>query len=319
MASNIVNKKRDNKSDDFPKYCEYGCGKYFDTAGNNDNNYTVHTKHCKKRPKQAKNNLLNYFSKNTDFDTEVVTDGTDQVVEVANMDIDDENNIVCEEERTGPTLECSTATRDSNEDKVCKGFTIKFESDESFFRIYPFHRHCSDESSLQLKYNVSITYDNASKCDTLVAHSTVCNRRLCDPDTVSDVNKCCSDIQHSPNFKKMLEMSSKNDLPSHSKLEMYNYQQLQSRYRTLKGQYNDEKLQRLNLLRKNNFLNQKCTLNSRFIELISSADIPRLKTLLQVCIRKGMGMKSILGRIEDAVNKRYSPKVIVILIWRKQL
>ena len=52
----------------------------------------VHTKHCKKRPKQAKNNLLNYFSKNTDFDTEVVTDGTDQVVEVANIDIDDENN-----------------------------------------------------------------------------------------------------------------------------------------------------------------------------------------------------------------------------------
>ena len=33
-----------------------------------------------------------------------------------------------------------------------------------------------------------------------------------------------------------------------------------------------------------------------------------LKTLLEVCIRKGMGMKSILGRIEDAINKRYSPK-----------
>ena len=56
------------------------------------------------------------------------------------------------------------------------------------------------------------------------------------------------------------------------------------------------------------FLNQKRTLNSRSSELIRSADIPRLKTLTEVCIRKGMGMKSILGRIEDAINKRYSPQ-----------
>ena len=190
----------------------------------------------------------------------------------------------------------------------CKGFMIKFENQESFFRIYPFHRHCVDESSLQLKYNVSMNYDNVSKCEKLVAHSTACNRLLFDPEMASGVNKCCSDIEHLPQFKKMIEVGSKSDLPSHNKLEVYNYQQLQSRYRKLKGQYNDEKLQNLNLLRKNSFLNQKCTLNSRFSELICSPDIPHLKTLLEVCIRKGLGMKSILGRIEDEINKQYSPK-----------
>ena len=109
-----------------------------------------------------------------------------------------------------------------------------FRNQESFFRIYPFHRHCSDESSLQLKYNVSMNYDNVSKCETRVAHGTACNRLLCDPEMASDVNKCCSDIEHSPQFKKMIEVGSKSDLPSQSKLEVCNYQQLQSRYRKLK-------------------------------------------------------------------------------------
>ena len=106
---------------------------------------------------------------------------TDQLVE--NIDISDESNIADEEEQAGTTLGSSTMTRTTgcpNEDKFCKGFMIKFENQESFFRIYPFHRHCSDDSSLQLKYNVSKNYDNVSKCETLVAHSTACNRLLCD-------------------------------------------------------------------------------------------------------------------------------------------
>ena len=117
-----------------------------------------------------------------------------------------------------------------NEDKFCKGFMIKFENQESFFKIYPFHRHCSGDSSLQLTYNVSMNYDNLSKCEMLVAHSTACNRLLCDPEMASDVNKCSSDIEHLPQFKKMIEVGSKSDLPSQSKLEVCNYQQLQSRY-----------------------------------------------------------------------------------------
>ena len=143
---------------------------------------------------------------------------TDQVVE--NIDISDESNIADEEEQAGTTLGSSTTTRTTgcpNEDKVCKGFMIKLENQESF-RIFPFHRRCSDESSLQLKYNVSMNYDNVSKCETLVAHSTACNRLRCDPEMVSDVNKCCSNIEHSPQFKKMIEVGSKSDLPSQSKL-----------------------------------------------------------------------------------------------------
>ena len=155
---------------------------------------------------------------------------TDQVVE--NIDISDESNIADEEEQAGTTLGSSTTrtTGCPNENKVCKGFMIKFENQKSFFRIYPFHRHGSDESSLQLKYNVSMNYDNVSKCETLVAHSTACNRPLCDPEMASDVNKCCSDIEHSPQFKKMIEVGSESDLPSQNKLEVRNYQQLQSRY-----------------------------------------------------------------------------------------
>ena len=65
---------------------------------------------------------------------------TDQVVE--NIDISDESNIADEEEQTGTTLGSSTTTRTTgcpNEDKVCKRIMFKFENQESFFRIYPFH------------------------------------------------------------------------------------------------------------------------------------------------------------------------------------
>ena len=53
---------------------------------------------------------------------------------------------------------------------------------------------------------------------------------------------------------------------------------------------------------------QHRTLNTRFRELISSADIPRLGTLLQVCHNKGMGIQSIIGRINDAPNYKYKQK-----------
>ena len=87
----------------------------------------------------------------------------------------------------------------------------------------------------------------------------------------------------------------------------------------MKEQFNEEKLHNLNLLGKNSLLHQKYTLNSRFNELIASADIPRLKGLLQVCFQKGMGMKSIIGRIEDAINKKYSPKKYGDVDWEKAI
>ena len=43
------------------------------------------------------------------------------------------------------------------------------------------------------------------------------------------------------------------------------------------------------------------TLNTRFCEIVSSRDIPRLGTLLQICHNKGI--QSIIGRI--AINSKY--------------
>ena len=51
---------------------------------------------------------------------------------------------------------------------------------------------------------------------------------------------------------------------------------------------------------------QHQTLNTRPRELISSADIPRLGTLLQVCHNKGMGIQSIIGKINDALWRGWS-------------
>ena len=110
-------------------------------------NNIIHIKHCNKRPKQAKHNLLNYFSRNTNLDTEAFTDEigmihnedvrllTDQVVE--NIDISDGSNIADEEEQAGTTFGSSTTTVFPNEDKVCKGFMIslKIKSHSSEFTL----------------------------------------------------------------------------------------------------------------------------------------------------------------------------------------
>ena len=202
--------------------------------------------------------------------------------------------------------------------KLCKGFIIQYNNDqESFYRIYPFHRHSSEDPSLQLNHHISISYDEVSHNETLVIHSSSCTRALDDPTTES--NKCCLDIEHPQQFKKMLEMSSESTLHSKCKLDTLNYQQLQIKYRNLEEQFNEEKLHNLNLLRKNSLLHQKYTLNSMFNELIASAEIPRLKVLLQVCFQRGMGMKSIIGRIEDAINKKYSPKKYGDVDWEKAI
>ena len=44
------------------------------------------------------------------------------------------------------------------------------------------------------------------------------------------------------------------------------------------------------------------------MDLVSSNNIPRLSTLLKVCLNSGMGVQSIIGRIGDAIQGKYSAK-----------
>ena len=68
---------------------------------------------------------------------------------------------------------------------------------------------------------------------------------------------------------------------------------------------NIQQLDALNLIRKKKTLLYQKTLNIRFREIVSSRDIPRLGTLLQICHNKGMGVQSIISRIGDAINSKY--------------
>ena len=313
MAERTIVKRKTSAS--FPKLCEYGCGKIFEKHGNNESNYKKHLIHCVYRPKKVKTNLYNFFSKNVGTSHEeetplLSTQNNEQdgcVPSDAELDLG--TDVIDEGSNSSTSLESLR--------KLCKGFTIQFENEESFYRIYPFHRHASEDSTLQFKYHISINYDEVSKKETLVIHSPACTRVLEDPS--SEVNKCCLDMEYTQQFRKMLEMSSATEIHEFNKLEMHNFQQLQIKYHNLKALLNEEKLQNLNLLRRNSILNQRCTLNARFTELIASADIPRLKVLLQICYQKGMGMKSILGRIEDAINKKYSPKKYGDVDWEKAI
>ena len=106
-------------------------------------------------------------------------------------------------------------------------------------------------------------------------------------------------------MKKLIEIGDCESPHEKLKLGMLSYSQLHKRYRELSVKLNSQKLDALNLIRKNKTLVYQKTLNTRFREIVSSRDIPRLGTLLQICHNKGMGIQSIIGRIGDAINSKY--------------
>ena len=119
-------------------------------------------------------------------------------------------------------------------------------------------------------------------------------------------NVVCREIQYSGALKKLQDMT--EEPHDHMKLEMLSQNQSLIHYRQLKERLQSQKFTTTNIKRKNNIMKQHQTLNTRFQELIASAGIPRLGTLLQVCHNKGMGIQSIIGRINDALNYKYKLK-----------
>ena len=86
---------------------------------------------------------------------------------------------------------------------------------------------------------------------------------------------------------------------------MLSFDQLKEKFRDMRKKAEIDKLDTLNLLRKNKTLTKQATLNERFRELITGSDVPRLGMLLQLCSKNGMGLHSIIGRIGDAINMKY--------------
>lgn len=129
----------------------------------------------------------------------------------------------------------------------------------------------------------------------------------------------CVQVINTKAFKSMLKLSADMSISPTTPIEMLTYDQLQVNYRELKGKLNKEKLENLNLVRRNITANKRATLNDCFMNLISCNDVPRLHILLQVCIKKVMGMRSIIGRLDDAINMKYKPKKYGEEDWDKAL
>ena len=73
--------------------------------------------------------------------------------------------------------------------------TLDDASSESFYRLYPFHRHFTKEDNIQLKHRGNIIYDSVRKCNKFVVHSDYCSGKQISGGVVC--NKMCSDVVQS--------------------------------------------------------------------------------------------------------------------------
>ena len=108
---------------EFPRSCEYGCGKYFNKAGNNESNYNKHLNHCDKTAK-VKSNLFKFFKREGNPS---VTDETTQS-DVTNDDerIDDNEDL----EQDVIAVGFEGAISIEKQVKLCKGFIIQYNNDQ---------------------------------------------------------------------------------------------------------------------------------------------------------------------------------------------
>ena len=120
--------------------------------------------------------------------------------------------------------------------------------------------------------------------------------------------KQCADIQYSSVMRKLLEVGESEAPHEKCKIDMLSFDQLKQKHRGTTKKLRQEKLDTLNLVRKNQSLTKQVTLNNRFRELITGADIPRLGMLLQICHKSGMGLQSVTGRLGDAIRQKYKSR-----------
>ena len=188
---------------------------------------------------------------------------------------------------------------------LCRGYEITMDSGSVLSR-YPFHRHDPDSQDISTLLHFNITLKHGVSETTLVAHAQTCNGTVFTPTLLNEnINKECSELEYSPLLKKLIKIGDSDTPPETMKFDMLSFDQLKAKCRDLRKMIEKDKLETLNILRKNKTLTKQVTLNNRFLDIITGADIPRLGMLLQVCRNNGMAMCSIISRIGDAISKKY--------------
>ena len=177
-----------------PETCEYGCGKIFGKDGNKNNreNYNRHLHVCQKKPSPKVRKISSFCSKmtqnddsnneNLDIQSSHSQEGVtvEQTIEKSICDTIDRNDEI------GPSLH------------TCLGKEIFDSEDESklFYRVYPFHRHLSDQKNYQLLYRHNLIYDSLLKKDKVVVHNNFCDGYIHFAED-GNCNKMCPDVVES--------------------------------------------------------------------------------------------------------------------------
>ena len=193
-----------------------------------------------------------------------------------------------------PILETDPQINSTKNVKVkCVGFTPKIDGD--IYHHFPFQ--LLSELPIVFEYNVlhhKDCFDN--------------NYSLFDSNISS--NKCCSDLLYSRSMKLVVERANKqyNEVTTLNHKYM-TYHQLQQKCEQLQIAKRDSELKEVNLSYKNSRLIGTLNMHQRFLAIVSENNIPKLKQLINVALKKKRNLSYIINKITDAVDGIYSPNL----------
>lgn len=122
----------------------------------------------------------------------------------------------------------------------------------------------------------------------------------------ASVNIACLNLKYCNKIKKIAGRA--GEIDKHTNHIYMNYNQLVNKISLYKNRLRDYHLKCM----QKDFLiiscRNKMSLYKRFVTLLSSKDVSRVRQLISVCINNGSGIKTMIRKFLDAANNVYRPK-----------
>jgi hypothetical protein len=163
---------------------------------------------------------------------------------------------------------------------------------------YPYQQHIKKSLSWE---PIGFESDN-----WLGLRSTKCKLVLKDDVLQTHTCHACQNIPNSTSFTKFMKRAI--DAPSHTPWQYLNHKQIYGHLTKTTKDYRQLKLKVMKMNKKLLRAQKKTNDYQRIMMLLANNDVPGLRRLLTVALRKGAGVQSVTSVLEQAISGLYRPR-----------